>query len=355
MKIKSLIYLVLLVAVLLSIKFLFFPSQQNDAGKAGKAGNNKMSTNVTAYIVRPLPLESTLNASGTVIANEEVELRPELPGKLMSIHFKEGSLVQKGALLAKINDAELQAQLRKQQLQLKLSREREERLKGLLAISGVSQEEFDAAAVQSQSISADIDYTKAQIARAEIRAPFTGKIGLRLKSVGAYVSNNDVLAKMQQTDMLKIDFTVPERYAPQLKLESEISFTIDSDPKLRKARIMAIEPKIDQQTRNVTVRAIYNNSDFNVFPGSFAKIEMAADKQSDALLIPTEAVIPELKGKKVFVAQGGKSIPISIKIGTRNDVFVEVLQGLKSGDTVIVTGIMSLKPEAPVNIVGFKN
>ena len=152
-------------------------------------------------------------SSGTITANEEVELRPEVSGKLIAIYFKEGSTVRQAALLAKINDADLQAQLRKLQLQYKLAKEREARLKGLLDINGVSQEEYDAIVNQSQTINADMDFTRAQIAKTEIRAPFDGKIGLKQKSVGSYVSGLDVIAKIQQVNLLKVDFTVPERYS----------------------------------------------------------------------------------------------------------------------------------------------
>jgi membrane fusion protein (multidrug efflux system) len=337
---------------LVVIKLLFLQPENAGAPKGGPSKDQV--TNVTGYVVYAEALENKIYSSGTVMANEEVLLRPEVAGKLVSILFTEGSNVTKGTLLAKINDADLQAQFKKLELQLKLAKERETRLKSLLAIKGISQEEYDVSANQLQTIAADMDYTKAQIAKTEIRAPFNGKIGLKQVSEGSFVSNTTIIASIQQTDVLKIDFTIPEKYAFITTVGDLVNFTVENQKTIFTAKVFAIEPRIDQQTRNITIRAIYNNVNTNIYPGSFAKVELIASKKQAVYMIPTEAVIPELKGKKVYICKLGKATPVKVETGTRTDAKIEIISGLNIGDTVITSGIMSIKPEASVKIIEVK-
>ena len=351
MKLKNLLIIITILLLLVGIKMIFLkPKSQNKAGTMNKS----MPSKVTAFITTARTLENKIYSSGTTKANEEVMLMPEVPGKLVQINFKEGSNVSKGTLLAKISDADLQAQLSKLTLQFKLASEKQNRLKSLLDIKGVSQEEYDAASNQVKTINADIDYTEAQIAKTEIRAPFDGKIGLRNVSEGSFVNSATIIANMQQTKWLKIDFTVPEKYASIVVPGNMVNFTVDNVNEIFTAKVDAIEPKIDQQTRNITIRAIFNNDKMNIYPGAFARIELIANRKKDAILIPTEAIIPELKGKKVFVNRSGKAIPVKVITGLRNDAQIEITNGLNVGDTVIITGIMVLKPELEIIITSLK-
>jgi membrane fusion protein (multidrug efflux system) len=350
MKSKTVIIIIAIVAALVVIKLMFL---KQEGGPSGKAGSQGQATNVTAYIVKPQELENKIFSSGTVMANEEVQLRPEISGKLISIFFKEGSYVTKGTLLAKIFDEDLKAQLKKLELQLKLAEAREKRLKGLLEIKGVSEEEYYTAENELATIATDMDYTKAQISKTEIVAPFSGKIGLKNVSEGSFVTNADVIATMQQLDLLKIDFTVPEKYASLIVVGDTVHFRVASSPDQFSAAVYAIEPRIDPQTRNITVRAIYRNSKTAIYPGAFAKIELIASKKQSSLLIPTEAVIPELNGTKIFICKNGKATPIKVETGTRTESDVDILSGITAGDTVITTGIMGLKPNTNVKIVSF--
>ena len=159
---------------------------------------------------------------------------------------------------------------------------------------------------------------------------------------------------MQQTDVLKIDFTIPEKYASIVSIGDSVNFSVEGIKSSFSAIVAAIEPKINVQTRNINIRAIYNNKGTNIFPGAFAKVELRAGKKRSSFMIPTEAVIPELKGKKVFVCKNGKAIPIKVETGIRNDSRIEIVSGLNPGDTVITTGIMSLKPEMSVKIISVK-
>ena len=352
MKPKTLIILISAVVVLGAIKLLFLLPENKKTAKTGTP--SAQVANVTGFIVKPELFENKIFSSGTINASEEVALKPEVSGKLISIFFTEGSQVNKGTLLAKINDADLQAQLKKLNLQLKLSQEREARLKALLEIKGVSQEEYNEAANQLQTIAADIDYTRAQISKTEIRAPFDGKIGLKHFSEGSFVSNTSIIANLEQTEVLKIDFTIPEKHASLINRGDTVIFRLDNQKGDFIAKVFAIEPKINEQTRNISIRAIYDNSKTNIYPGSFARVELVSGKKQSSIMIPTEAVIPELKGKKVFVYNNGKAMPVKVETGTRTEARIEIINGLNEGDTLIATGIMALKPETIVKIIAFK-
>ena len=209
MRIKNIIIIVVAIGILLAAKYFFFPSESsktNDS-KGGKPGAAQPSNNVSVYILKSEKLSNEVYASGTILANEEVQLHPELSGKIVQINFQEGSNVSKGQLLIKINDADLQANYKKLQLQFALAEEKLKRQKQLISVNGISQEEFDIAQNQYDVIKADIDFAIAQIAKTEIKAPFDGIIGLKSISEGAYVTPNNVIATMQQLSNLRIDFT----------------------------------------------------------------------------------------------------------------------------------------------------
>lgn len=352
MKAKTLLISLSVLAALIFIKLKWL---SNEATTANKAGGNKppMST-VSGYVLKPAILDNKLYVSGTVLANEEVELHPESSGKISKLYLKEGRKVSKGELLVKINDADLQAQLKKISLQLKLAEEREKRQKQLLGISGISQEEYDVVLNQLNSLKADMDFTKAQIAKTEIRAPFSGQVGLKWVSEGSYVSPTMKIATVQQLDPVKIDFSIPEKYAGKVNLNDPVLFNIAGNNQQFKGTIYAIEPKIDPGTRTLQIRALCPNKGGHIYPGAFAKIQLLMKETPNALLIPTQAVIPSLKGKKVFVCRGGMAISQMIETGIRTDTQVEVLSGLQIGDTIITSGIMQLKDKAPVKMTSVK-
>lgn len=348
MKNKTLFIIIFVVALLVLAKIFFLQPEESAPAGPGKQGG---PATATGFVVSSSVLENNIFSSGTVLASEEVELRPETNGKLTNILFKEGGMVQKGELLVKINDADLQAQLKKLTLQYKLAKEKETRLKGLLDIKGVSQEEYDVASSLLETTEADMDYVKAQISKTEIRAPFNGRIGLKNVSEGSFVNNATLIATMQQTDLLKIDFSIPEKYASTISVGDSVKFSIEGSMEKFVAAVDAIEPKINVQTRSMNIRAAYKNKDHLVYPGAFAKIELVAGKKRSSFMIPSQAVIPEMKGKKVFVSKNGKAMPVKVETGIRTDLKIEVISGLQAGDTVITTGIMSLRPETPVKII----
>ena len=342
---RWLIYLLLIVAILVVVKIVFFPAPAEMKGPPGKpGGKGPAAAKVNGYIVQTEKLDNTVYISGTLLPNESVILKPEISGRITGLYIKEGKLVNKGALLVKINDADLIANHKKLKAQIKLAEEKEERMRKLIQTQAVSKEEYDIALNELNSLKAELEVVQVQISRTEIRAPFSGKIGLKQVSEGSYISPQDVIATIQQTDPIKIDFSVPEKYALQAKEGNTIIFSVEGSEKKYTGKIYATESSVDQMNRTLQIRAIADNKDQQLFPGSFAEVTMVLNNIPDALMIPTPAVVPVLKGQQVWVSRNGKAEAVKIQTGFRNAERVQVLEGLKAGDTIVTTGIMGLKP-----------
>lgn len=349
---KTVIFIVLLVVVLIAIKLLFLTdkTEKGPGGSAAGQGGKGKPTSVNGVVVSKSDLEEGIFAIGTIHANEEVELRPEIAGKVIKILFKEGSEVKKGTLLVKLNDAEYKSQLSKLESNLRLLEEKSGRQKKLFEMNGISRQEYDEAMNQVAAVNSDREFLRAQIEKTEIRAPFSGQIGLKNISEGSFVNQNFLIATMQQLDPVKIDFALPEKYIEQIRPGKEISFTVEGSDTTYTAKIYAIEPKVDAATRTIKMRALAENSQNKIIPGSFAQVKFSLSRSGQAMLIPTQAIIPVLKGKKVMVAKNGKAISQNIVTGIRKETDVEVISGLNVGDTVITSGIMSLRDSMAVTV-----
>lgn len=320
------------------------------SGGPGAPGAGMVPMAVSGYVVMPQRIDDHVLTTGSLLANNSVEVRNEVAGRLVHLAFKEGERVEQGALLVKIYDEDLQAQSRKLTLEKEMAARSEGRQKDLLAVNGVSQQDYDAALNAVNSLQADLDLVKAQIAKTEIRAPFSGVIGLRNVSEGAYLAAFTTIATLQQLDPMKLEFTVPERYRDRLKTGDRVGFRVESSTKAYTGEIYAFEPMVDAQTRSLKVRALCRNNDGRLLPGAFAKVDVPLQRIDSAMMVPTQAVIPELRGQKVMVSRGGKALPVKVSIGLRNDTTVQVTSGLQAGDTVLITGIMQVRPEMPLNV-----
>lgn len=296
------------------------------------------------------PFSNRIFTTGSIIANEEVELRPEASGRITSLTLQEGRAVRKGQLLVKINDADLQAQLLRTNLQLELAMLREERQKALLANRAIAQEDYEVALNQVNTIKAEIELLKAQIEKTEIRAPFDGVIGLRNVSEGSYVTPSAIVATLQDYSRIKIDFSVPERYVSYVTVGDRISFTRQGSDRTYNGTVMAIEPRIDAATRTLLLRAEAQNPEGSIFPGSFVEIQFELRAIPNALMVPSEAVIPELGGSSLFVAENGIAKRRRIETGIRTETLVQIVSGISEGDTVLTTGILQLRENMPVRL-----
>lgn len=317
------------------------------AGADVPKGGSK-ALNVDAVVVRPGRLTDAIRVTGLLLPDEEVDLSFETSGQVVSIDFKEGTHVTRGQLLAKVNDRQLQAQLKRLTAQLKLAEDRVFRQSTLLQKDAVSKEAYEQVRTELATLKADIDIIRAQIELTELRAPFDGVIGLRQISVGAYATPSTKVAKLARVVPLKVEFSVPERYASQVGAGTGLDFTLDGQLKPYSAKVYAKESAIDVETHTLTVRAVYPNSQGRLTPGRYASITLKKDEIADAIAVPAEAIVPEMGKDKVFVFRSGKAQPVDITTGIRTESRVQVLTGLSAGDTLIVSGTLQLRTGLPV-------
>ena len=324
-------------------------AQQQQRGGGG-GGSNRPPVRAEAITVANTTVLDQIEVPGSVVANEATEIHPEVAGIITGIYFREGSVVSKGVTLFKLRDADLQAQLRKLQVQAKIARQNESRSEELLKIGGISRQDYETTQLQVSNTAADIAITQAQIAKTVVRAPFSGKVGLRMVSVGAYVSPTTIMTTISQVGQMKIDFTVPEKYIPQLKNGQFVNFTIEGTDRKYAARISATESNITENTRSLQVRAIVQGDNTGLTPGAFAKVLLSFEPDPNAIVLPTQAVIPQARGKKVYVYNNGVAKFVDVTTGIRDSSTVQITSGLNIGDTILVTGLLSLRPDAKVNI-----
>lgn len=317
-------------------------------GKPGGPGGPPPPTPVDYMIVNSQVLENTLFTTGNLVPNEQVDIRPERSGQMTKLLFKEGALVQKGALLAELDSDELEAQLAKLKVNEAYNERELKRAKDLLAIDGISQEDYDRIGLTLDQTRADIRITQVALDKTRIRAPFSGKLGLRQLSEGAYVSPNDILVGLQQTNPIKLEFEVPERFSRDLKLGQRIRFSVEGISREFSADIYALSNQVDAGTRTLTARARCANPDGMLKPGNFAKVQVITSSNKSAFLVPTDAVIPILNGQQVLLVKGGKVKMQTVAAGQRLETAMAILDGLTQGDTVILSGLLALKPDMPV-------
>ncbi|MCJ8208204.1 efflux RND transporter periplasmic adaptor subunit [Mucilaginibacter sp. RS28] len=356
MKTRYIVYaaLVLVVAFLIFNKFHGAKNKDGSGPTAGAAKNGKRKNGpvpVKVMIVKDTSVSNNIDLTGTIDPNEKVNLVAQTSGNITGIYFQEGSHVSKGQVLVKVYNQDLIASLKQNQYQVALAKENEYRNRVLLQKEAVSQQEYDTSLSSFNSLKAQSDVIKAQIARTEIRAPFTGTIGLRSVSPGSYLSPQTSIATLVSTDPMKVTFSVPERYKPLITVNSKIKFNIASSQKTFTGTVYAVEPAIDPTSRTLTVRARAANPKGEITAGGFAKINLTLDQTPRTIMVPTECVVPDIKSSKVFIAQNGKAVAKTVQTDLRTDTQIEIVSGLKAGDSLIVSGIIQMRPKVPLKII----
>ena len=353
MKKQTKLILVGVILLLIAVAY-FYPrlaTQPEGAapGASGPKGGGDQPLAVKVIKLKKETLNNQLQVSGTVLPNESVDIKAEISGLVTKVNFKEGQYVTKGTPLLYLNDNELQAQYQRLQYTQKLFQTQESRKKQLLAREAISQEEYDIVLNQYNIALSDIKLVQAQLEKTVIRAPFSGKLGLRQVSEGEVINAANVIVSIVNIDPIKLDFSIPERYSGLVSVGAPIFFSSEADKEEVEGRVYAFEPQIDAATRTIKLRAQSPNKSGKYLPGMFVKIRFVLDVKEDALLVPAEAVIPELAGYKVFVVGAdGKAEQRTIEIGTRTDTQVQVISGLNEGDLVLTTGVMQVRQGMPV-------
>ncbi len=335
--------------VLIIIYFLTIIQSCSSRGENKKVEKNSDQTlEADVVILKNENIENNVFTTGTLISNEYIELKAPLAGMIMEIKLNEGERVKTGQKLVQLDDREWQAQLIRYQSQLKVAERVLSRNSALLEINGISQEMVDQSEGNVETLKANIAEIKVKIDQASVRAPFDGRVGLRNVSLGEFVTAGTSLISLVQGNPIKLDFSLPGKYANQLRTGQRVRFVVDGITDSLSAEVYAIEPRLDAESRTIQVRARADNSEGKLFPGAFANIKVTLDVIENAVLVPTEAVIPELNTQKVFVIENGKAVSKMVRLGIRSGKNVQITDGLQEGDTVMVTGLLQVRENFPV-------
>lgn len=309
---------------------------------------------VDVTVIHPSELQDRLEVTGTVLASQEVDIVSELTRKVVKVNVKEGSRVKKGTLLFLLDQADLLAQLERLHQQEKLAILNEKRLKDLIDHEAIAQQDYDEVATNLKVLQAQITELQATIDKTRIAAPFDGQLGMINTHVGAIVSVNTVLTDIQDNSVVKIEFSVPEKYTNVIHAGSQQTFTTPSDQTEYKTTVVAKAASLSTDTRTLLVRGLTANPQGKLLPGQSARINLSLNTSANALSVSSQALIPSPRGYVVFVAKNNKAEARPVQIGQRSTGQVEILQGLTPGDTVITSNLLRLSPGAPLTLVTIK-
>lgn len=324
--------------------------EKSDIIKPGQPPKAQPALPVEILVANTQSLGTNLDLPGTIMANETTNILPEISGRITELAIHEGSQVAKGALLVKLYDGDLQAQLRKLEVQLEIADKTEKRQGELLAIQGISQQDYDLSLLQVKNLKADIDIIKEAIRKTEIRAPFSGKLGLRNVSPGAIISPTTILTSISQTDQLKLQFNIPERYGSLVKGGSIVKFKIDGSSREFTAKVIATETQVDETTRSLAVRALIQQKDPKLIPGAFSYVTVSLDKDDKAIMVPNSAIVPSGREKHMYVYNNGKAQLRVVETGVRDSSRIQIINGIKPGDSVITSAILYMRPGMDVSL-----
>jgi len=321
------------------------PSLSREAPPATPAGAAPEVLRADGHVVRSSRVSDTVRTIGTLVANEAVTVVAELSRRLVSVEVVEGSEVEAGALLFKLDDANLRAQLSELEVRRRLASRTAERQQALLGFDkkALSQQAFDQAQAELQTVEAQIASLRVILAQTEIRAPFRARAGLRRVSEGAWITPETPLITLQDISRIKIDFTLPERYAGAVEIGQSFRFEVAGKAERFDGTVVAIEPAIDLPTRSLMIRGITDNRSGALMPGAFASVEVPVTAPTDGILIPAQALVPSATGHTVFVLRDGRAEQREVDIGPRTRDSVEVRQGLEAGETVLTSNLLRLR------------
>lgn len=323
---------------------------KEDATAAAKSGPPR-TLRAEGFVVKAGQFESNYTTSGTLTPNEQIDVVPEVSGRVTSISFQEGSAVRKGQTLVTLSDADIRASIQKLQAQRANLRTVQSRQQELVRIGGIARQDLEATQTSVAGIDADIAFQNAQLRRLRIVAPFDGVAGLRMVSVGAIVGPGTVVTQLQQVNPLKLDFSLPAQYRSALHTGIDVRFTVTGLQDTFTASVKAVDPGAEAGTRTLRARATIPNPEKTLAPGQFARVFIPLESSSDAILVPSLAVVPTTREKKVALVRGGKVEMRTVVLGTRTEEQVEIIQGLQAGDTILTTGLMQAKPGAEVKVM----
>ena len=305
---------------------------------------------VEAVRVSPEALRDVITVNGSTEPNEEVSITSEVPGKVTKILFQEGKLVKKGDQLLHLDDEELRAERERLLVQRNLNEKIAERLEALYKKEGVSLQEYEIAVAEVEKVKAEIALVDAQLEKRTVRAPFSGRLGLRMVSEGSYLSPGTPIVSLISINPIKLEFNIPEKYSQLAGPGTKVTFRLDGVDRDYAATVIAKEPKVDADTRTLRLKASAPNPDGSILPGAFANVTVNLREFGQALLVPTQAIVPELNTQNVYVYRSGKAEHVEVQTGLRRESLIQITEGLSPGDTVITTGLLQIRPGTDVAI-----
>ncbi len=307
---------------------------------------------VTTLVLAGERLEETVAVTGTLRAEEAIDVQTEISGKIVEIAFDEGAEVKRGDLLLRLDDAEARAELNRAQARITKAESLEKRLRGLMQSGWTNEQEFEQAQSDYRALLAERELAEAKLAKTELRAPFDGVVGVRSVSLGSYVAPSARITTLQSVARLKLDFAVAERHAARLRPGATVSFSVSGDAERHEGEVYVVEPRVDEATRTVLVRARVDNASGALRPGALAQVALTLEAWNAALLVPAMAVVTEENGKAVFVIEDGKATRRKVATGLRRAEQVQIVEGLAAGEVVVVAGVQSLRAGTAVKAAG---
>lgn len=291
-------------------------------------------------------------AVGNLKSGESVVLRPETPGRVATINFRDGTIVSKGTVLVELDAAIQSAELQQARANLALARSNHQRNQELLLKKFLSQQALDNSAAALKVQEATVQLAEAKLAKMQIKAPFNGMVGLRNVSVGDYVKEGQELINIEDIGTLRVDFKLPESYLGRVSKGQTVEVTSDALPGQHfKAVLDAVDPMVDQGGRAISSRARLDNAAGKLRPGLFVRVRLLFGERQHVLMLPEQAIVPGTQ-PAVFKVTDGKAVLVKVRLGVRRAAQVEVLEGLVEGDVVVTAGQLKLRDGASVRPVG---
>ncbi|MBI4341903.1 MAG: efflux RND transporter periplasmic adaptor subunit [Candidatus Omnitrophica bacterium] len=322
-------------------------------GKKGQGGGwGDMVVQVVGFTAARQPIEETVSLVGTLYANEAVEIMSELDGTVDEIAFEEGQPVTKGQVLVLIDQQKLRASLAEVEARLQLADSTMQRYTALAESNAVSKQEIEKARAEYEAARASLALMHAQLEDATITAPFDGVVSSRQVSVGQLIMRGTRITSVVDPDPMKAEFHIPERYVGQVRPDQLVQLTVAAYPDVPfSGKVYFVDPRVDEATRTVLVKALVPNADGKLHTGMFANLKLVMQARKDALVIPEVALMVQGERTSVFVVGAEDKVePRPVTTGVRLAGMVEVLDGVRAGETVIVEGLQKLGPGAKVSV-----
>jgi len=327
------------------------PQAAAKAGGPQAAGSSQGSVAVEALKVAQQPMPQTITAVGSLRSDESITVRPEVAGRISAIAFQEGQRVTKGATLIRLDPAINAAEVQQSRANLKLAQSKYERAVDLAKSNFISGQAKDEAENNLRVAEAGLQLAEAKLAKMEIKAPFSGIIGLRVVSVGDYVKEGADVVNLESIDPLKVDFRVPEMYMKQVQVGQSLQVQLDALPgKSFEGKVFAVNPLVDAAGRSIVIRALVRNQDTSLRPGMFARVRLITKDEQNALVIPEQAIVPQGDEQYVFRVADGRAIRVKVELGQRRDGLVQVVRGLEANDVIVTAGQMKIRDGVPVSV-----